>query len=147
MVKRARSLFNSFCSSVAKEIRLVPSRYYLCVLGWEKIGVRLKRSGTHGKGRRKNSVPSPLPMSIHVPQPYPSLPPPQKHINSDWVRVWKEVARFCCPFCSSLTGFTPGERGFSLLGPRPKTSRPGPTKFLVAREKTPLVPRVNGVPL
>ena len=32
VVKRATSLFNSFCSSVAKEIRLVPSRY-LCVFG------------------------------------------------------------------------------------------------------------------
>ena len=42
--------------SCSKTFRLVPSRY-LCVFGTRgKIGIRLRRAGTDGKGRRKNAT-------------------------------------------------------------------------------------------
>ena len=70
--------------------RLVPSRY-LCVfgvredwrLGW---GARGLMGRYEGKIRRKNSCTFPRdPARLNL---IPNLLSPQKHINSDWVRVW-----------------------------------------------------------
>jgi len=74
-----RSLVWNFCASFSDIIsrgnhRLVPS-CYLCVFGGER------RLGLY-KGAS-------LPMSPRAPQLNPNLLSPQKHINSDWVRVWR----------------------------------------------------------
>ena len=70
--------------------RLAPSRY-LCVfgvredwgLGW---GARGLIGRYEGKIRRKNSCTFPWdPARLNL---IPNLLSPQKHINSDWVRVW-----------------------------------------------------------
>ena len=44
--------------------------------GWGKIGVRLRRAGTHGKSPRAS------------PNQNPFSHPPKKHKYSDWERVW-----------------------------------------------------------
>ena len=67
------------CASVHEklsDIRLAPSRY-LCVFRMsERIEVRVRRAGTHGKIFR-----APL-------QPNPNLLSSKKHLISDCVRVW-----------------------------------------------------------
>ena len=37
------------------EPRLVPSCYFSILWGERRLGIRLRRAGSHGKGRRKNS--------------------------------------------------------------------------------------------
>ena len=70
--------------------RLVPSRY-LCFWGERRLGVRLRRAGSHaGKVRRKTSVAifrSYLPMRPTRLNLTPNLLSPQKHVSSDWVLV------------------------------------------------------------
>ena len=57
--------------------RLLPSRY-LCVFGGERrLGVRLRSARSHGKVRDL--------ARLNLNSNFLS---PQKHINSDWVRVW-----------------------------------------------------------
>ena len=67
-----------------KEIRVVGSYtdrlLKLCFGGERRLGVRLRRAGSHGKG--------PLSMSLRKRlNLFPNLLSPPKHINSDWVRV------------------------------------------------------------
>lgn len=70
-----------------------PDSYLVAIYfwgGWEKIGVRLRHAGTHGKERRKNSLvifSSSLPMSLRALHPNPNLLSSQKRINSDWVPI------------------------------------------------------------
>jgi len=66
----------------------IPSHYGYMFLRWEKIGVRLRYAGTHGKGQRKNSITifvSSLPMSPHTPQPNINLlSPPKTYTDKSW---------------------------------------------------------------
>ena len=56
------------------------SLFNICLGGERRLGVRLRRAGSHGKG--------PLSMSprkrLNL---FPNLLSPPKHINNDWVRV------------------------------------------------------------
>ena len=82
--------------------RLVPRRY-ICVLGWEKIGVRLRRArGVMGRDEGKiASLPMRPQARLNL---TPNLLSPPNHINSDWARVrgqnialWKEQKEILFP--------------------------------------------------
>ena len=65
---------------------------FMCLLGERRLGVRLRSARSHGKVLR----PGRLNLT-------PNLLSPQKHINSDWVRVWwvrslrRSTHIFCLP--------------------------------------------------